>query len=203
MLRLAGIIGACLLVLVAVVIGFILGRGKTALGTTKDQSSQGPGKTSSSSGAPAPTPISGITARDFDPQGSDHSENPAEAPQAVDGNPATAWTTLRYDQQFGAGGLKTGVGLVLDLGGEHAVSEVDLTTVGQPTSVSIYVTDTNPADLHGLSVAGHTTIGTTLHGTVTLDGPVTGQYVVVWLTRIPAVPGGFRGGVAEAVVKGG
>jgi hypothetical protein len=203
MLRLAGILGACLLVLVAVVIAFNLGRGKTALGTAKDESSQRPSTTPSSSGSSPATPISGITARDFDPQGADHSENADEAPRAVDGNPATAWSTLRYVQQFGPGGLKTGVGLVLDLGGEHAVSEVDLTTVGQPTSVSVYVTDTNPADLHGLSVAGHAVVGATMHGAVTLDQPVTGRYVVVWLTRLPAVPGGFQGGVAEAVVKGG
>jgi len=203
MLRLAGILGACLLVLVAVVIAFNLGRGKTALGTTKEGSSEGPSTTSTSSATTSATPISGITARDFDPQGGDHSENPAEAPRAVDGNPATAWTTLRYDQQFGPGGLKTGVGLVLDLGGEHDVSAVALTTVGQPTSVSIYVTDTNPADLHGLSVAGQTTVGPTTHGTITLQQPESGRYVVVWLTRLPAVPGGFRGGIAEALVKGG
>ncbi len=201
MLRLAGIIAACLLVLVAVVVAFNLGRGKTPLGTTKDQGGQGPSQTTGSSGSTTATPITGVTARDFDPQGGDRAENPQEAPSAVDGNPRTAWTTLRYDQQFGAGGLKTGVGLVLDLGSGHTVSQVDLTTVGQPTSVSIYVTDTNPVDLHGLTVNGSSTIGTT-HGTVSLTRPTNGRYVVVWLTKIPAVPGGFRGGIAEAVVRG-
>ena len=39
-------------------------------------------------------------------------------------------------------------------------------------------------------------------GTVTLDQPVTGRYVVVWLTKLPVVPGGFRGGIAGAVVRG-
>jgi hypothetical protein len=201
MLRLAGIIAACLLVLVACVIAFNLGRGKTPLGTTKDDTNQGPSPSSSSSASSSAVPLTGVTARDFDPQGSDGSENPAEAPLAVDHNPATAWTTLRYDQQFGAGGLKTGVGLVLDLGADHAVSQVDLTTVGQPTSVSIYVTDTNPADLQGLAVAGTTTV-TGTHGVVSLARHPRGRYVVVWLTRLPAVSGGFRGGIAEAVVTG-
>ena len=40
-------------------------------------------------------------------------------------------------------------------------------------------------------------------GTVTLDQPADGQYVVVWLTRLPTVAGGFRGGIAEAEVSGG
>ena len=90
---------------------------------------------------------------------------------------------------------------MLDLGATRQVSSVDLTLVGQPTSLSLYVTDTNPADLTGLKVAGRTTVtGTT--GTLTLDQPASGRYVVVWLTRLPAVPGGFRGEVADVVVRG-
>jgi hypothetical protein len=202
MLRLAGIIAACLLVLVACVIAFNLGRGKTPLGTTKQDTSQGPSRSPSSSGTTAAAALSGVKARDFDPQ-SGNGENPQEAPLAVDGDPATAWTTLRYVQQFGPTGLKSGVGLVLDLGASHDVSEVDLTTVGSPTSVSVYVTPTNPANLDGLKVSGSTVVAGT-RGSVSLDQPATGRYVVVWLTKLPAVPGGgFRGGIAEAVVKGG
>jgi hypothetical protein len=200
MLRLAGIIAACLLVLVAVVIAFNLGRGKTPLGTTKEATTQSPASTSSSPASTA-TPITGVTARDFDPQGTDGGENPEEVPRAVDGNPATFWRTSTYAQQFGPGGLKTGVGLVLDLHGSHDVSEVDLTTVGSPTSVSIYVTDTDPQLVKGLQPSGTTDI-TGTKATVSLDEPVAGRYVVVWLTEIPAVPGGFRGGVAGVVVKG-
>jgi len=200
MLRLAGIIAACLLVLVAVVIAFNLGRGKTALGTARDGSSPSPTRSSSTSGGPAAGAITGVTAGDFDPQGG-NGENADQAPLAVDGNPATAWTTLRYDQQFGAAGLKSGVGLVLDLGAAHDVASVDLTTVGSPTSVSVYVSPTNPPNLVGLDVAGRAQL-TGTHATITLDQPVTGRYVVVWLTKLPAVSGGFRGGIAEAVVKG-
>jgi len=200
MLRLAGIIAACLLVLLAVVIAFNLGRGKTALGTARDESGPAPSRTSSTSASPTATAITGVTARDFDPQ-SGNGENPDEAPLAVDGDPTTAWTTLRYDQQFGPGGLKNGVGLVLDLGAGHEVSEVDLTLAGSPTAVSVYVVATAPQNLVGLKPAGTTEV-TGSRGTVSLDKPVAGRYVVVWLTRLPAVPGGFRGGIAEAVVKG-
>ena len=146
-------------------------------------------------------PITGISARDFDPQGTDGGENPDEAPRAVDGNPATSWQTSRYQQQFGPAGLKTGVGLVLDLHRSHDVSEVDLTTVGSPTGISIYVTADAPQNLQGLQVAGSTDV-TGTKGTVSFDEPVTGRYVVVWLTELPAVPGGFRGGIAAAVVQG-
>jgi hypothetical protein len=202
MLRLAGIIAACLLVLVAVVIAFNLGRGKTPLGTTKDETSQSPsGSPSSSSPSATAAPITGVTAHDFDPQGTDGGENPDEVSRALDGDPSTYWQTSRYQQQFGPGGLKTGVGLVLDLQKSHDVSEVDLTTVGSPTGISIYVTDDDPQNLVGLQPVGTTEI-TGTKGTVSLDQPVSGRYVVVWLTKLPAVPGGFRGAVAGVVVKG-
>jgi hypothetical protein len=202
MLRLAGIIAACLLVLVAVVIAFNLGRGKTPLGTTRDETTQSPTESPTATDGAAAKPITGSTARDFDPQGTDGSENSTEAARAVDGNPTTYWQTSRYDQQFGPAGLKTGVGLVLDLHRSHAVSEVDLTTIGSPTGISIYVSPTDPQTLQGLKTAGTTEISGT-KGTVSFDDPVDGRYVVVWLTKLPEVPGGgFRGAIAAGVVKG-
>ncbi len=202
MLRLALVVAACLLVLIGSVIAFNLGRGRTPLGAVPDSPSSGPTTGRSSSSTSAPTALTGITARDFDPQGSPPSENPAEAPRAVDGNPATAWSTLTYTQNLGPGGLKTGVGLVLDLGDSHSVSEVDLTTVGSPTGVSIYVTKTAPTGVQGLTAAGDTTV-TGTRGTVSLASAPTGRYVTVWLTSLPKAPGGFRGQIAEVVVKGG
>jgi F5/8 type C domain len=201
MMRLAGVVALCLLVLVACVIAFNLGRGKTPLGTTPEPRSSGGTSRTSSSAAATGAPITGVTARDFDPQGTDGGENPDEAGLAVDGDPSTSWQTSRYDQQFGPAGLKTGVGLVLDLGASHDVTEVDLTTLGSPTGVQVYVTAQNPTTLRGAKAAGQSTI-TGTRGTVSLDPSTSGRYVVVWLTRLPAVAGGFRGGVAEAVVKG-
>jgi len=201
MLRLAGVVAACLLILVACVIAFNLGRGKTPLGTTPEpKPATGATRTPSQSAATS-APIPGVTASDFDPQGSDLAENPEEAGLAVDGDPSTSWQTSRYDQQFGPAGLKTGVGLVLDLGATHDVTEVDLTTLGAPTDVQVYVAAQDPTTLQGLKPAGESTI-TGTRGTVSVDPATGGRYVVVWLTRLPVVPGGFRGGVAEAVVKG-
>ena len=204
MLRLALIVAVCLLLLIGSVIAFNLGRGRSPLGAepggTTSRSASGP--TSPSTGASAaPTALTGITAQDFDPQGDPPSENPEEARLAVDGNPATAWSTQTYTQNFGPGGLKTGVGLVLDLGATHDVRQVDLTVVGSPTQVQIYVLAQAPTSLQGAQPAGQTTV-TGTQGTVNLDPGATGRYVVVWLTRLPAVSGGFRGQVADVVVKG-
>ena len=62
----------------------------------------------------------------FDPLG-DGSEDPAGASNAIDGNPATVWSTDQYYNQF-PDGDKTGVGLAFDLGATSDVSKVLVTT---------------------------------------------------------------------------
>jgi hypothetical protein len=119
----------------------------------------------------------------------------------VDGDPATAWTTSSYNDPFGPLGLKTGVGLTIDLGETHDISSVDLTLGGAPTDVSLYVTDEPPTAVAGLTpVASDTAESDELE--ITLERPATGRYLVVWLTSLPPSDGGFRGSVAEVVVNG-
>ena len=112
-LRLAAAVAAGLLLLVAIVMAYNLGRGRTPLGAEPTDSA--------TSGSPSPSKttakaLTGLVATDLDPQGDPPSENPELAPLAVDGDPATAWRSLTYKQNFGPGGLKTGLGLVVDLG---------------------------------------------------------------------------------------
>ncbi len=200
-LRLAAVVAACLLVLLASVIAFNLGRGRTPLGAVPDRTSPSPSHTPSSSPTATAGPLKGVSATDFDPQGTPPEENPQEAALAVDGNPRTAWSTSRYDENLGPAGLKTGVGLVLDLGSAHQVTQVDLTTIGSPTTVRVFVLPSRPTSLVGRTSVGQATLTATT-GSVHLATPTTGRYVVVWLTSLPAVPGGFRGEIAEAVVDG-
>jgi serine/threonine protein kinase len=198
-LRLAGVVGACTLLLLAVIVAFNLGRGRSPLGdlpTTEESSNTPSGSTSAGA-----APLTGVTATDFDPQGDPPEENPDLAPLVVDKDPATSWRTETYLQNFGPGGLKTGAGLTLDLDGEQQVSAVDLTLVGAPTGVSIYVTDKAPTAVSGLKPVATAKL-TTPRDRITLDKPATGRFLVVWLTSVPAVEGGFRGEVAEVVVRG-
>ena len=195
-LRLAFAIGASLLLLLAIVVAFNLGRGRTPLGAKpEDTPSESPSPSSSLA------PITGLTAQDFDPQGDPPEEHRELAPLAVDGNPATAWRTMTYDQDMGPGGLKTGVGLTIDLGDVHDVSVVELTLVGAPTGVSLYVTDRAPAAVAGLTPAATVDAAATRQR-VTLDQPVRGRFLTVWLTSLPQAEGGFRGEVAEVAVRG-
>ncbi len=75
--------------------------------------------------APTGAPTSKIVkVTTYDPEGTDGQENDALAALAIDGNPATVWSTLCYGSRTMGG--KTGVGIVADLGtgviGTFAVS---------------------------------------------------------------------------------
>jgi hypothetical protein len=191
----AAVAGACLL-LIAIVFAFNLGRGRSPLGSEPDPSSQSSGATPSSTAAP----ITGISAVDLDPQGDPPEENRELAPLAVDGDPSTAWRTVTYEQDLGPTGLKTGVGLRLDLGSPQEVSAVDLTFVGAPSEVSLYLSDDDTPGVAGQDPVA--TVTAKEQQRVTLDEPTTGRYLTVWFTSLPAAEGGYRGEIAEVVVRG-
>lgn len=139
---------------------------------------------------------------DLDPQGTDGGEYPELAPFTIDGDPATVWRTSSYNQNFGPDGLKTGVGLVVSFDSTESVTLTEITTVGDPTEFSLFAgTGEQPSDVEGLEPV---TTGTTEDGSVELraDDPVDADWLVIWLTSLPTGDDGYRGQVAEIVVRG-
>src|SRR4051812_444154 len=106
-LRTAIVVGVLIVVVVAMAIAF--NRGREDGGTPKD--STGPPSQSAAAATGAPIKITGV--RDFDPDGDPPEENPDTARLAIDGDPASAWTTVTYRGNPALGGLKPGVGLLL------------------------------------------------------------------------------------------
>ena len=198
-LRLGAVIVGALLLIFAVVIAFNLGRGGPGGASSGQPSASGSARSSNHPGQV----LSIVGVRDFDPEGNPPEENPQMAPLAVDGDPTTAWQTMTYYGNPKLGGLKSGVGLIVDLGQQHHVARVDLTLVGQPTSLELYSagsSDTAPTSLKGLNkVATAKNAGT--HVVLKLAHPVTTEYLVVWLTSLPPAPGGYQGKIAEVQVR--
>jgi len=195
-LRLGVVLALGLLLLVAIVIAFNLGRGRTPLGEERED------EPSVAATPTPPAPIGGVDAVDFDPFGDADGENPEAVSNVVDASPATTWSTVTYFDQLGPPpGLKTGVGLLLDLGAPHTVNAVDLTLVGAPTDASVFVYETAPTAAPTGTPAAAVTAqeGRTA---LRLDEPAEGRFVVVWFTSLPAVEGGYRAEVAEVVVRG-
>jgi hypothetical protein len=194
-IRLAIIVGICLLVGVAAVAAYQLGLKPPTPGSSDEPTS------TTTPSAAAPTPFTDLTADDFDPQGAvPREENPDSVPNVLDGDPATSWSTSTYEQNFGPGGLKTGVGLVIDLGTTKAVRRVLVTTEGGQTSLAAYVTSEPPTGVQGLTPVGTASGDGEL--TIDLTEPVSGRYVTVWLTLLPQVSDGFRGTITEVQVLG-
>ena len=194
-LSLAATLGGVLVLVVAVIFAFNLGRGSG----TDPGGEAGEGSSASETAEPQPVRIAAVS--DFDPGGDPPEENPESAPLAVDGDPQTAWRTSTYFDPINL--LKEGVGLRVDLGQPTEVSEVDLTLVGGPTSVEVLAAGDGaaaPTSTDGLTQvatqpdAGNRTV-------LRLDEPTTTRYLVVWLTSLPQVEGGFQGQVAEIVVR--
>ncbi len=196
-LRLAALVAAGILLLVATVVAFNLGQGRSAL-EFEDAAEPETTPSSTQGAGTRPQVVEGTSATDLDPQGDTPEENPDLVANVVDGDPATTWRTSTYTQQFGPAGLKTGVGVVVDLGEVRDVRRVTVTLAGEPTGVRLYVTETAPTGVAGLvPVVDELVEGTELDAQVEASG----QFVVVWLTQLPAVDDGFRGEVAEVVVR--
>ncbi len=202
------------LVVAGVLLAYLIGkRGLDGAPTPSAHSSQV--SPSSSSAGPSSTPhqqtgpIKIAAVHDFDPpaDGGNGHEHSAEAKLAVDGNPATAWSTLHYYDNPQLGGLKSGVGLVVDLGKAKAVHKVTIRLDGSPTSLQVRAA---PADATAMPdnsahqyrmVQTFTDAGTTV--TVTPKKPIQTRYLLVWLTKLPQDgPGKYLGRVAEIQVFG-
>jgi hypothetical protein len=136
----------------------------------------------------------------FDPEG-DGEENDDEAGLAVDRDRSTAWTTDLYHSNSHLGGLKSGVGLLLDLGKPRSVQVADLALSEAGSNVEIRAGDSAPASASDLPLVGSRdqAPGRTR---VTFDHPVQARYWLLWFTNLPPDNGGFRIGVVEVALLG-
>jgi eukaryotic-like serine/threonine-protein kinase len=142
---------------------------------------------------PGGKPIAILSTTGFDPQG-DRTENNALAPRVLDGNPATAWTTEQYTTAA-FGNLKSGVGLLLDLGQPMSVHHVSVDLGTGPVDVTVYAATT--PSLSGATVIGSASAAS---GRIQLNAPAAtaqAQYVIVWFTKLAPHGGQFGASISE------
>ncbi len=132
---------------------------------------------------------------DFDPPPGGGSERTGTVPNSFDDDPSTAWETERY-ATAALGGLKGGVGLLVDLGAPTALARVELITSGGGTSVEL-----RAADELGAGADDYRLVAS---GTATAPGLVltppegtTARWYLVWVTGLREVDGGFSASIAE------
>lgn len=171
----------------------------------------GPAVTSSQPPEQTPgEPLNIVDGVDFDPEadGGNAEENPSQVTQAFDGDPATGWSTVRYHNRPDLGGLKPGVGIVLDLGEARTISSVDLQFEEPGTSVELRVpaeagAESAPMDTQSQwsVVASQADAGTSV--TLTPGQPPTSRFVLVYLTNLPQVSEArYLSTITDVVVNG-
>jgi serine/threonine protein kinase len=140
-----------------------------------------------------------VTVTSYDPLG-DNEENADQALLAIDSDNETAWTTASYNKSDMSG--KAGVGLLVDLGVEKEVYSVEIDFVSAGHTAEIYVVNSTEPDFATELKFGDTNPNESSSEISSTD-PVSGRYVLVWLT--PDLPeaesGEFQGGISEIKVR--
>ncbi|HJV08214.1 MAG TPA: protein kinase [Acidimicrobiales bacterium] len=126
---------------------------------------------------PKPTPLA------FDPPPGSGIEHDDELPFLVDGDPTSLWSTENYNSNR-FGGLKPGVGIVLQLDGSHKLGDLKVNSPSNGWSAEVLVAASPQATraAWGEPVATKRSID---KGTTTFDlGDRTAGAVLLWITDL-------------------
>jgi hypothetical protein len=128
------------------------------------------------------TTLTPVSAAAFGPGGTAQGDNPQNARLALAGNPATPWHTSWYaTARFGD--LRTGTGLLLDLGRPVTVTSARI-MLGSIPGADVELRAGNVPTLAGLqTVATATNAGGVLQ--LQPAGPVRSRYLLIWFTLLP------------------
>jgi hypothetical protein len=114
----------------------------------------------------------------FDPPPGDDEEHSERVEDATDGDPATYWTTERYNTF-----AKSGVGLVLDAGAARQLSQIAITTDTPGFTAEIRAGDSPDGPFDTVVGSSRTVEGS---ATWDLEG-AEARYYVVWITQLDRV----------------
>lgn len=152
-----------------------------------------PTKTKEKPAAPTGEAVEPTAIRVYNPEGTGDFD--ALAPMAIDGDPASPWTTDLYKQQLPA--LKSGVGLSTDFEQPINLTKVKILGASPGTKVEVRVSDhPNPHLPDSRVVAGPTEL-TGSETELTLDEPVNAAHVIIWVTQLSDAEGQFQSSIGE------
>lgn len=115
----------------------------------------------------------------FGPDGTSDGDNPGRAASVIEGSAVASWQTKWYrTARFGT--LKSGTGLLLDMGNTVTISTVELKLTPGSADLKVRVGRTVGSLVLAATRAG---VGGTVY--VHLATPATGRYVEIWFTALP------------------
>jgi putative peptidoglycan lipid II flippase len=141
-----------------------------------------------------------VRAEVFSPGG--EADNPAQAAQAIDGNPATAWTTDTYSDSVPFPSFKNGVGLMLQLPQPTTLASVSIDLNSTGTSIQIRSSESaSPSSLDDTTAMTSPTPMKTGSNTITIDDASPTSYVLVWITTLGTVDGRSESALSDITLK--
>lgn len=155
---------------------------------------------------PAPTPgervtgspVSIATVQDLDPFG-DEQEHRDTVANVADDDPQTFWTTERYHGDPHFGGLKEGVGIIVDLGEEREIAGVQVLFTTPGCSYEIRYSPVRSHNVGDWTTVASAEEASTSSGTP--FDPEASRWWLLWLTEltqgVPDARDGYACGVAE------
>lgn len=134
-------------------------------------------------------PLDGNQVHLYDPQGDGTSAN-NNLSRALDGKASTGWKTEHYQQNFGPGGVKDGIGLWLDLGEPKSVADVSvvLSNSGATATLLGGATEPGPTAYKTFKQIGASYDdfgGTNMVFSAPDDETQKFRYLLLWISSIP------------------
>jgi hypothetical protein len=169
-------------------------------------SPQRPSGTQTHSASPSNTPAAVLHPQSAAAYGPNFGDNGSQAGLAIDRSPSTDWTTDSYRGTPHFGNLYNGTGLMLDMGKNVNVSSVTV-TFGSMHGTHMRVMVGNTGTGSGQAPPpGFTTLGRSSNafGPVTITGhaPVSGQFILIWFTKLAPQSGEYQSDVFNVAVRG-
>jgi len=169
-------------------------------GLDKDQLGLNGPSTSSSSGAAAGSVVKPVKATVYSPGG--EPDNPGQAGQAIDGNPATSWDTDTYHDAVPFPGFKSGIGLLLQLPQPTVVGAVNVDVPSTGTKIQIRSSATaTPGKLEDTTALTQPVSVHPGHNSIPVNASSPTSYVLVWIPTMGTTNGASRTGLSEVTVQ--
>jgi hypothetical protein len=177
------------------------GQGEQAIGLTGDngEASEDADDATSDVAVPTELALEPSQLRVVDPPDGSRSEL-AGVENLVDGNAATGWSSNTYYNRSNFGNLKPGMGILIDLGEEREVSSVRVQMTSAGATVGLLAGNEDPGDSSSGDQAIVDTFATIVEPIPDANSNLELQpgsetatrYIVVWITDLPSVPGGYK-----------
>lgn len=198
----AGIGGAVILVALLVlasvlnrIFGDVNGLDKTELGLSSPTASA----SRSASAAPGST-VKPVQATVFSPGG--EADRPQDAGLAIDGNPATFWSTDTYSDPVPFPNFKNGVGLILQLPKPTVIGSVGINVSSTGTRVELRSSPTpKPARLEDTTLLAPAKALQPGANKISADSSSPTSNLLVWITTMGSTGGESRTQISEITVQ--